>query len=201
MGRPHRTAGSPPIRSDQGLRGACFSRDDRRVLIYTLNGAQIFDASTSRPITPPMRHSDRVSAAAFSPDERWVATASADHSARIWDANSGFPVTEPFRHDQAVTTLAWLPDSRRLLTGSRDETIRRWNLSGVGPAPAWLPDLAEALAGKRSEPGGGSVAVSVDRLDDLRRQAAKPGSDPDQRWLHWFLVRRLEAPDSRPDAE
>lgn len=192
---------APPIRSDQGLRGACFSRDDRRVLIYTLNGAQIFDASTSRPITSPMRHSDRVSAAAFSPDERWLATASADNSARIWDANSGFPVTEPFRHDQAVTTLAWLPDSRRLLTGSRDGKIRRWNLPGVGPAPAWLPDLAEALAGKRSEPGGGSVAVSVDRLDDLRRQAAQPGSDPDQRWLHWFLVRRLEAPDSRPDAK
>jgi WD40 repeat protein len=192
---------APPIRSDQILRGAYFSRDDRRVLISTLNSAQIFDASTSMPMTPPMRHSDRVFAAAFSPDQRWVATASADNTARIWDANSGFPVTEPFRHDQAVTTLAWMPDSRRLLTGSRDGTIRRWNLSGIRPAPAWLPDLAEALAGKRSEPGGGSIAVPGDRLDDLRRQADQPGNDPDQRWLHWFLVRRLEAPDSRPDSE
>jgi WD40 repeat protein len=189
---------APAIRSDQGLRGACFSRDDRRVLIYTLNSAQIFDASTSRPMTPPMRHSDRVSMAAFSPDERWVATASADSTARIWDASSGFPVTEPFRHAQAVTTLAWLSDSRHLLTGSRDGTIRRWSLPGVATAPAWLPDLAEALAGKRSEPGGGSVPVTVDRLDDLRRQAATPGSDPDQRWLHWFLVQRLESPDRRP---
>jgi WD40 repeat protein len=189
---------APAIRSDQGLRGACFSRDDRRVLIYTLNSAQIFHASTSRPMTPPMRHSDRVSMAAFSPDERWVATASADSTARIWDASSGFPVTEPFRHAQAVTTLAWLSDSRHLLTGSRDGTIRRWSLPGVATAPAWLPDLAEALAGKRSEPGGGSVPVTVDRLDDLRRQAATPGSDPDQRWLHWFLVQRLESPDRRP---
>jgi eukaryotic-like serine/threonine-protein kinase len=192
---------APPIRSDQGLRGASFSRDDRRVLIYTLNGAQIFDASSSRPMTPPMRHTDRVSIAAFSPDERWVATASADGTARIWDASSGFPVTEPFRHAKAVTTLAWLWDSRHLLTGSQDGTIRQWSLPGVGRAPAWLADLAEALAGKRSEPGGGSVAVTVDRLEDLRRQAATPGSDPDQRWLHWFLIDRLEAPGIRPNAE
>ena len=33
---------------------------------------------------------------------------------------------------------------------------------------------------------------------DLRRQAATPGSDPDQRWLHWFLVQRLESSDRQP---
>ena len=172
---------TPPILSDQGLQGACFNRDGRRVLIHTLNSAQIFDATTSRPITPPMRHSGRVFAAAFSPDERWLATASDDNTARVWDAQSGFPITEPLRHAQAVTTLVWLP--------------------GVGIAPTWLPDLAEALDGKRSEAGGGSVAATVDRLDDLRRQTATPGNDPDQRWLHWFLVHRLESPDSSPALE
>jgi WD40 repeat protein len=171
------------------------------VLIHTLNSAQIFDATTSRPITHPMRHSGRVYTAAFSPDERSVATASDDSTARVWDAQSGFPITEPLRHAQTVTTLVWLPDGRRLLTGSKDGTIRQWSLPGVGIAPTWLPDLAEALAGKRSEPGGGSVAITVDRLDDLRRQAAMPRNDPDQRWLNWFLVRRLESPDSSPALE
>jgi WD40 repeat protein len=146
-----------------------------------------------------MRHSGHVVIAAFSPDENWVATASKDSTARIWDARTGFPVTEPLPHRLPVSTLAWMPDSRQLLTGSRDGLIRRWNLPAHGIAPLWLPDLAEALAGKGNETAGGSTAVSMQALDDLRRLAAQPGNDPDLRWLHWFLIRRLEAPNSHPE--
>jgi hypothetical protein len=145
-----------------------------------------------------MRHTGRVNMASFSPDERWIGTASDDRTARVWDAATGYPVTEPLGFEIRAVSLLWEKDGAHFLTASKDGYILRWKSPDEKAAPPWLPDLAEALAGKRSEPGGGSVPVTVDRLDDLRRQAATPGSDPDQRWLHWFLVQRLESPDRRP---
>jgi eukaryotic-like serine/threonine-protein kinase len=188
----------PPIRADQGLNGAKFSADARRVLIYTLNGARIHEVETGRPLTQLMRHTGRVNMASFSPDGRWIGTASDDRTARVWDAATGYPVTEPLGFEIRAVSLLWEKDGAHFLTSSKDGYILRWKSPEEKAAPPWLPDLAESLAGKRSEPGGGSVAVAVDRLDDLRRQAAQTGGDPDQRWLHWFLVQRLESPDRRP---
>ncbi len=44
---------------------------------------------TGQPQGEPMRHGSLVSAVAFSPDGKTVATASFDSSARIWDAATG----------------------------------------------------------------------------------------------------------------
>ena len=189
------------IRADQALRGATWNADGRQVLIYTLNGARVYAADTGRPLTQLMRHSERVVMATFSPDGRWIGTASDDQTARVWEAATGFPVTEPLGGDVRTTSLLWEKDGRHFLTASKNGNLLRWRSPEAKPGPAWLSDLAESLAGKRSEPGGGSVPVTVDRLAELRRQAASPGDDADQRWLHWFLVRRLEAPDSRPEVE
>ncbi|MFO1500752.1 MAG: protein kinase [Verrucomicrobiota bacterium] len=185
---------APPIRSDEGVLSAVFDRAGSRILISTLSNARIFDAKTSRPLTPAMPHGNRVWFARFSPDERWVATASEDRTARVWDATTGFPVTEPLSHRTIVSCLAWLPDSPRLLTGSYDGTVRLWRLPEFKSVPAWLPELAEALAGKQDDGHGGRVAVSNARLETLRRLAETSHGDvPSDRWLRWFLIERLQA--------
>ena len=184
---------APPIRSDQGVLGAELSHNGRRVLISTLTDARIFDAQTSEPLTPPMWHANRVWYARFSPDGRWVATASEDNTARIWNAKTGFPVTEPLTHRAMVTSLAWLPDSRRLLTGSQDGTVRLWKRPDLDSVPPWLADLAEALAGKQQDSQGGHSLVQPDRLDALRRMAETNLDDtPQNRWLRWFLIERVK---------
>jgi WD40 repeat protein len=48
------------------------------------NTAQVWDATTGKPVTPPLQHDGSVYAAAFSPDGTRVVTASADKTARIW---------------------------------------------------------------------------------------------------------------------
>src|SRR5262249_58830267 len=66
------------------------SRDGRRLLkAGDDNSAGLFDASSGRPLTPPLRHGSKVLHVAFSPDEQRVLTCSDDNTARLWDAATG----------------------------------------------------------------------------------------------------------------
>ena len=75
--------------------------------------ARVWDATTGRPISPPLQHDQSVDRVVFSPDGRTVATASTDLAVRVWDAVSGVAVSQPLRHTAAVLRLAFTPDGRR----------------------------------------------------------------------------------------
>src|SRR5204863_189768 len=80
-----------------------FSPDGRRVVTASAdNTARVWDTSTGKPITPPLKHNGPVFHAAFSPDGRRVVTASADGTARIWDAATGKAVTPSLKHGDYV---------------------------------------------------------------------------------------------------
>jgi WD40 repeat protein len=86
-----------------------------------------------RPILE-LVHQGWVHALAYSPDGRWLATASADKAARIWDAETGQEVAR-LTHDEAVLDVAFSPaplddaSSRWLATASADHTVRLWSVS------------------------------------------------------------------------
>ena len=76
--------------------------------------------------------------AAFSPDGRWLATASSDRTARVHDATTGAQAAVLLGHIEAVVSVAWSPDSARLVTASSDGTVRVWNRAGGEPEAVWL---------------------------------------------------------------
>ncbi|HWY92175.1 MAG TPA: hypothetical protein VNY04_04675, partial [Chthoniobacterales bacterium] len=84
-----------------------------------------------KPLTPSLQHGDKVSSACFSPDGRWVLTASADLTARLWSANSGEPFGMPMKHEDAVLWAQFSPDCQRVLTASEDKAARLWDLPTV----------------------------------------------------------------------
>ncbi|MGH8887347.1 MAG: CHAT domain-containing protein [Egibacteraceae bacterium] len=68
-----------------------------------------------------------VYAVTFSPDGRWLATASDDMTARIWDVVTGREHVK-VTHDGGVPSVAFSPDGRWLATASDDMTARIWDV-------------------------------------------------------------------------
>jgi eukaryotic-like serine/threonine-protein kinase len=144
---------TPTLKHDLAVQYAEFSPDGRCVI--TGSGsfwadarsagegegggeARVWDASSGQAISPPLKHKARVSHVAFSPDSRWVVTASADKTARVWDARSGEPISPPLEHEASVNDARFSPDGRRVATASNDFTARVWEvLSEESTSPLW----------------------------------------------------------------
>jgi WD40 repeat protein len=123
----------------QGLRLA-FSPDGARIATASENFAVVWDIASGERLhrfdhidllgDAKMAHWHWLSGIGFSPDGRFLATASGDRTARVWDLSSG---QEALRLDVAgpVAALAFAPDGRRLATATDLGTIRVWaTLSG-----------------------------------------------------------------------
>ncbi|HLX58106.1 MAG TPA: WD40 repeat domain-containing protein [Ktedonobacteraceae bacterium] len=108
-------------------------------------------------VTPPKHftysgHSDYVSAVAWSPDGKRIASASGDQTAQVWDASDGSHVLTYRGHSSDVLALAWSPNGQYIATGSVDTTVQIWNSTSgarvytyrghtnVVSGLAWSPD-------------------------------------------------------------
>jgi len=74
-------------------------------------------------------HKEAVTSVSFSPDGRWLASGSFDHSVRIWDLCKGSQTLCLEGHNGCVASVKFSPDGRRLATGSLDSTVKVWDLS------------------------------------------------------------------------
>ena len=78
-------------------------------------------------------HDDLPSALAFSPNSRYLASASTDDTIRVWDRRSD-DVRTLRGHTDDVSSIAFSRGSNELASGSRNGSIRVWNLAS-DPVP------------------------------------------------------------------
>jgi len=82
-------------------------------------------------------HTDKLWDIAYSPDGKWLATASSDNTARIWDADTG-ALRTIVPYSARVTTVAWSADAQLMASGGQDPTVRVWDVI-AGREVAALP--------------------------------------------------------------
>ncbi|EIW75804.1 WD40 repeat-like protein [Coniophora puteana RWD-64-598 SS2] len=90
-----------------------------------------------------------VTALAYSPDGKSLATAYSDKAIRIWETGTGHQIGDAlYGHSMAVSTIAYAPNGRRLVSGSSDSALRVWDTSTyrrvVGPARAHVCSILAA---------------------------------------------------------
>ncbi len=104
-------------------------------------------------------HTDKVRAAAFSPDGRRIVTGSYDKSARIWDAETGQQLRLLSGHTKGLRSAAFSPDGLRIVTASLDKTARIWDAE-TGRELMVLTGHAERLRNAAFSPDGRRVATA-----------------------------------------
>ena len=119
----------------------------------------VWDAATGLPSATLHWHRDAVISLAFSPDGRWLATGSNDHSVSLWnvdrglwDAVMGVHEHSLYGHRAPVTAVAFSPDGACLVTAAADQTLRFWDTA------KW--QLTKTIDVQRN--GDGQIAFSPD---------------------------------------
>lgn len=115
----------------QGAPLVALARDDKRV--------SLLDGQTGAEVAALDGHDGAVTALAFSPNGRVLATGSADTSVRLWEAQTHQQLAVLQGPGERVGALAFSPDGQQLAVGSDDGSLYLWSLaSGRGQLLAVL---------------------------------------------------------------
>jgi len=123
---------------------------------------------SKKPLKRLTGHQQAVNHIAFSPDSRFLASASFDKKVKVWNGRSGDFVSTMTGHVGAVYQVAWSPDGRYLVSASKDSTAKLWEVPSGKRARETLPGHEDEVYALDWSPNGSGVATgSKDRTIKL----------------------------------
>ncbi|GIX71140.1 notchless protein homolog 1 [Caerostris darwini] len=115
-------------------------------------------------------HHNLINDVKFSPDMRFIATASFDKSIKLWNGKTGKYISSLHGHVQQVYQIAWSGDSRLLVSGSADSTLKVWDMKTY-KIMIDLPGHADEIYAVDWSPDGQRVASGgKDKVIKMWRQ-------------------------------
>jgi len=132
-----RHTGDPDSRPQRSLllavRAAALGKNDAVGTLTAIDGLrQQLLTIGGQPLA---QHAKPVTASAFSPDRRWLATGDGSGAIRLWNLDSAEPSTQAQHlqgHTGTVSGMAFSGDGRWLVSGGGDGSVRVWRIDGTG---------------------------------------------------------------------
>lgn len=111
-----------------------------------------------QPVTRMIGHQQLVNHIVFSPDARYMASASFDKKIKIWCGRTGRFLSTCSGHVGSVYQVAWSSDSNFVVSASKDSTIKLWSVKDSKKAMHTLPGHADEVYALDWSPDGTQVA-------------------------------------------
>ena len=116
------------------------------------------------------KHTDWVTAVAFSPNGQMVATADRNGGISIWDPENAQELFTLAGHKSSVTALSWRGDSKLLASSSEDGTVKLWEMQEGRQMKSWTAHGPGALCVSFAHDGqlvscGRDLAITLWKVD------------------------------------
>ena len=173
-------------------------RNDPSNQVASITLEQLLTRQSAFPKAPlcSFRHDASLLTASFSPDGRWVVTASEDHTARVWEAATSKAVGQPLRHDGRVNSAVFSPDGKWVVTASEDSTARLWEADS-GKLLTIFQGHTNAVTGAVFSPDG-KLVLSASKDGTARLWEAATGKAVSEPLQHDGFVYSAEfSPDGK----
>ncbi|RKP27041.1 Utp21 specific WD40 associated putative domain-containing protein [Syncephalis pseudoplumigaleata] len=101
--------------------GACLNRENDLLVVASDDLClRVVDTQTHRVVREFHGHTNRITDFIFSPDGRWIVSASLDGTVRTWDLSTGHLI-DWFATEQVCVSLTFTPDNAMLATAHVDQ--------------------------------------------------------------------------------
>jgi DNA-directed RNA polymerase subunit RPC12/RpoP len=133
---PNKLLSTLPV-PDLAIKGFALSADDRALAVFGEKAIELWQWQEKRPLGRIDAHDAPVTAVAFAPDGKTLASASADRTVKLWHVDTRAQRATLRQHAWTVWALAFTPDGKHLASGGLDGMVLLWDLTQDHPRLVW----------------------------------------------------------------